>query len=44
MIQTNTLQYIKLDERNHVEKQQINQLTSKVRRTHLLTESQELGA
>jgi ATP-dependent DNA helicase RecG len=27
MIQTNTLQYIKLDERNHVEMQQIKQLT-----------------
>ena len=38
------LQYIKLDEHNHVEKQQLNQLTGKVRSTSFLTEPQEAGA
>ncbi len=44
MTQTNTLQYIKPDERNHVEKRQHNQLTGKLRVTPFLTESQEAGA
>ena len=44
MTQTNILQYIKLDEYNHVEKQQLNQLTGTAHVTPFLTESQELGA
>ena len=35
--------YIKLDERNHVEKPLFDQLTGKVRVTPLLTELQEAG-
>ncbi len=41
MIQRNALQNIKLDERNHVEMQHINQVTGKKRVTPLLTEPQE---
>jgi len=37
-------QQIKLDERNHVEKPPLNQLTGKVRVTPLLNEPQEAGA
>jgi hypothetical protein len=36
--------YIKLDERNHVEKPRFGQLTGKVRVPPLLTEPQETGA
>ncbi len=36
--------HIKLDERNHVEKPLLNQLTGKVRVTPLLNEPQEAGA
>ena len=39
-----TPQQIRLDERNHVEKPLLNQLTGKVRVTPLLTEPQEAGA
>ena len=44
MTQTNTSQYIRIDERNNVEKQQLNQPTGKLRSTPFLTESQEGGA
>jgi hypothetical protein len=37
-------QRIKLDERNHVEKPLLNQLTGKLRVTPLLNEPQEAGA
>ena len=37
-------QHIKLDQRNHVEKLLLDQLTGNVRGTPLLTESQEDGA
>ena len=43
-MQDKTPQYIKLDERNHVEKPLLNQLTGKVRVTLLLTEPQEACA
>jgi hypothetical protein len=36
-------QQIKLDERNHVEKPLLNQLTGKLRVTPLLSEPQEVG-
>ena len=36
--------YIKLDERNHVEKPLLDPLAGKVRVTPLLTEPQEAGA
>ena len=44
MTQANTPPHIKLDERNHVEKPLLNQLTGKVRVTPLLNEPQETGA
>jgi hypothetical protein len=37
-------QYLKLDERNHVEKRLLDQLIGTVRVTPLLTELQEAGA
>jgi hypothetical protein len=37
-------QHIKLDERNHVEKPLLEQLSGKVRVTTILTEPQEAGA
>ena len=44
MTQTNTPQHIKLDERNHVEKPLLDQLTGTVRVAPFLTEPQEVVA
>jgi hypothetical protein len=45
MVINNTLhQYLKLDERNHVEKPLLDQFIGTVRVTPLLTEPQEAGA